>query len=363
MSDERKLEEIRERIDALDQQILSAVSERAKCAQEVAEIKLGATPQNDVLFYRPEREAQVLRKVMDLNKGPLDDQTVAVLFREVMSACLALEQPLKVAYLGPEGTFTHSAVLKHFGHAAQAIPLGGIDDVFRSVENGSSRFGVVPVENSTEGVINHTLDLFLNSPLRISGEVVVRIHHNLVGNVASLDKINTVLSHQQSLAQCRNWLTRNLPNVELEAVSSNAEAARLAAEKSDVAAIAPQAAAEIYNLDTLASKIEDKTDNTTRFLIIGNQDVPASGDDKTSILFAAPNKPGSLYNLLKPLAEYNIDMNRLESRPSKGGLWEYVFFVDINGHHLDDDIKPALDALSNNAPLYRVLGSYPRAAY
>ncbi|MEM7294646.1 MAG: prephenate dehydratase, partial [Pseudomonadota bacterium] len=317
----------------------------------------------EVVYYRPEREAQVLRRIMERDQGPLPGENVAHVFREIMSACLALEQPLQVAYLGPEGTFTHAAVQKHFGHAAQTVPLGAIDEVFRAVETETVAFGVVPVENSTEGVINHTLDMFLNSPLSISGEVVIRIHHNLVGSVDDLAGVKKVLSHQQSLAQCRNWLNTNLPNVEREAVSSNAEAARLASNDTSVVAIAPSAAAEIYQLNTLAAKIEDETDNTTRFLIIGKQDVAPSGNDKTSVLFAAPNKPGALYELLKPLAEYNIDMDRLESRPSRGGLWEYVFFVDFSGHHDDTDIAPALQQLKDNAPLYRVLGSYPKAAY
>ncbi len=367
MSDEEELNRIRQQIDKIDGDILNLISERARCAQSVADIKLRAARESkgesDAVFYRPEREAQVLRDVMKRNSGPLDDSTVAVLFREIMSACLALEQPLQVAYLGPEGTFTQSAVLKHFGHAAQMMPLGAIDEIFRAVETGAARFGVVPVENSTEGVINHTLDMFLRSPLKICGEVVVRINHNLVGSVTDVSSVKKVISHQQSLAQCRNWLDKNLPDVEREAVSSNAEAARLASGSAEVVAIAPAAAAEIYQLNTLAAKIEDEADNTTRFLIIGSHDVPPSGFDKTSILFAAPNKPGALYQLLKPMSDHNIDMNRLESRPSKGGLWEYVFFVDFNGHQSDEGIRPALEKLKEQAPLYRVLGSYPKAAY
>ena len=363
MSDEQELGRIRQQIDSIDSDILRLISERAQCAQQVADIKLRAADTRDAVFYRPEREAQVLREVMKRNQGPLEDATVGVLFREIMSACLALEQPLQVAYLGPEGTFTQSAVLKHFGHAAQMQPLGAIDEIFGAVENETARFGVVPVENSTEGVINHTLDMFLRSSLRICGEVVIPVHHNLVGSVNDVSGVKKVLSHQQSLAQCRNWLDVNLPGVEREAVSSNAEAARLVSGGDDMVAIAPAAAAEIYQLNTLAAKIQDEPDNTTRFLIVGKQDVPASGVDKTSIMFAAPNKPGALYKLLKPLADNNIDMNRLESRPSKGGLWEYVFFVDFNGHHSDNDIRPALEQLEEQAPLYRVLGSYPKAVY
>ena len=365
MSDDSALKAVRQEIDAIDAEILDLISARAECSQKVAEIKLSAKhdDQSEVTFYRPEREAQVLRDLMARNRGPLDNDTVAILFREIMSACLALEQPLKVAYLGPEGTFTQAAVLKYFGHASQVVPMGSIDEVFSAVVTGESRFGVVPVENSTEGVVNHTLDMFLQSSLNICGEVVLRIHHNLLGLSSRFESVGKVIAHQQSLAQCRQWLDKNLPNAERQAVNSNAEAARLAAGDVGTAAIAPAAAAEIYQLNILANSIEDKFNNTTRFLIVGQQDIPPSGHDKTSILFAAPNKPGALYDLLRPLAEHHIDMSRLESRPSKGGLWEYVFFVDFDGHQTDPTISRALNALAEKAPLYRVLGSYPKALY
>jgi len=363
MSDEDELGRIRKQIDRIDGDILGLISERARCAQSVAKIKQSAAQESDAVFYRPEREAQVLREVMQHNTGPLDDSTVAVLFREIMSACLALEQTLQVAYLGPEGTFTQSAVTKHFGHAAQMMPLGAIDEIFRAVETDAARFGVVPVENSTEGVISHTLDMFMRSALKICGEVVIRIHHNLVGSVNDVSKVKKVLSHQQSLAQCRYWLDVNLPNAERETVSSNAEAARLVSGSDDMVAIASAAAAEIYQLNTLAAQIEDEPDNTTRFLIIGRQGVPPSGEDKTSLLISARNKPGALFHLLQPLADNGISMTRIESRPSKGGLWEYIFFVDIEGHKDDDKIAPALGRLADEAALFRVLGAYPKAAY
>ncbi len=363
MNDEEELGRIRKQIDRIDGDILKLISERARCAQSVAKIKQSAAQQTDALFYRPEREAQVLREVMQRNTGPLDDSTVAVLFREIMSACLALEQALQVAYLGPEGTFTQSAVLKHFGHAAKMMPLGAIDEIFRAVETDSARFGVVPVENSTEGVINHTLDMFMRSPLQICGEVVIRIHHNLVGSIDDVSAVKKVLSHQQSLAQCRYWLDVNLPNAEREAVSSNAEAARLVVGSDSMVAIAPAAAAEIYQLNTLAAQIEDEPDNTTRFLIVGRQDVPPSGNDKTSLLVSGRNKPGALFHLLQPLSDNGIDMTRIESRPSKGGLWEYVFFIDIEGHKDSDDVAPALAQLADEAALFRVLGAYPKAVY
>jgi len=359
MSDKEQLANIRDRIDGIDQQIQDLLNARAKAAQEVAGIKLASDP--DAVFYRPEREAQVLRMVKQRNKGPLDAESVAVLFREIMSACLALELPLKVAYLGPAGTFTQAAAHKHFGHAVNTVSLAAISDVFQEVESGSCHYGVVPVENSSEGVVSHTLDMFLNSPLKICGEVTLRIHHNLLGSDGDLSDLKMVYSHQQSLAQCRGWLDRHLPFVERIPVGSNAEAARRAMESPDAAAIAGAMAAELYGLQLLAPNIEDDPGNTTRFLVIGQQAVPASGDDKTSLLLSTRNEAGGLHLLLGPLAEYGISMTRIESRPSRRGNWDYVFFVDINGHRDDEGVRPALEALKARAGMYKELGSYPRA--
>jgi chorismate mutase/prephenate dehydratase len=350
---------VRERIDAIDREVLRLISERATCAKEVAEIK---TRSGDTQFYRPEREAEVLRRIMAQNPGPLSDETVARLFREVMSACLALEQPLSVAFLGPAGTFTQAAALKHFGHAVCTVPLGDIGEIFREVEAGSCRYGVVPVENSTEGVISHTLDMFLRSPLRITGEVSLRIHHHLMSREQDLAAIRSVYSHQQSLAQCRGWLDRHLPNAERVAVSSNAEAARLAAERPEAAAVGAEAAADIYALELLARRIEDEPGNTTRFLVIGKEDSPPSGDDKTSLLLSCRNEAGGLHALLTPLAEHRISMSRIESRPSRRGVWDYVFFIDILGHRDQDSVAKALESLKKEAALFKVLGSYPKAA-
>lgn len=358
-SEEQKLAEIRDRIDAIDEQIQDLLNERAKAAQDVAHIKLASDPQ--AVFYRPEREAQVLRKVKKRNTGLLDGEAMAWLFREIMSACLALEMPLKIAFLGPEGTFTQSAALKHFGHAVSAVPMAAISDVFQEVESGSCHYGVVPVENSSEGVVNHTLDMFLNSPLQICGEVTLRIHHNLLGKQADLSKLRVVYSHQQSLSQCRGWLDRHLPHVERVAVGSNADAAKRAAESEGVAAIAGMTAAELYGLQVLAPNIEDEPGNTTRFLVIGNQTVPASGEDKTSLLLSTRNEAGGLHRLLLPLAEHGISMTRIESRPSRRGNWDYVFFVDINGHRDDPEVSKALAALKAQAGMYKELGSYPKA--
>ena len=357
MSD--RLDAIRTRIDAVDAEIQKLISERASLAQEVAQIKQAEQGDDDVVFYRPEREAQVLRKVMERNDGPLSDEEVARLFREIMSACLALEQPLSVAFLGPEGTFTQAAALKHFGHSVRTRPMAAIDEVFREVEAGSAHFGVVPVENSTEGVINHTLDMFMRSSLTICGEVELRIHHHLIGR--ERDNIRKIYSHQQSLAQCREWLDAHLPEVERVAVSSNAEAVRRAAREEGTAAIAGETAAEIYAVPVLEAKIEDNPDNTTRFLVIGTQSVPASGDDKTSLLVSTPNRPGALYRLLSPFERNGISMSRIESRPSRLANWEYVFFIDINGHVQDEPVIKALETLKTDSPMFKVLGSYPKA--
>jgi chorismate mutase/prephenate dehydratase len=358
-SDEQPLGDIRNRIDRIDQQIQDLLNARAAAAQEVAQVK--AASASDAVFYRPEREAQVLRAVKARNVGPLGDEAMARLFREIMSECLALELPLSIAFLGPEGTFTQAAALKHFGHAVATVPLASIPDVFQEVESGSCHYGVVPVENSTEGVVSHTLDMFLNSPLQICGEVTLRIHHNLLGASPDLQKLQTVFSHQQSLAQCRAWLDRHLPAVERVPVGSNAEAARRAHDEPDAAAIAGNMAAELYGLQVLAPNIEDEAGNTTRFLVVGQQAVLPSGNDKTSLLLSTRNEAGGLHRLLEPLARHGISMTRIESRPSRRGNWDYVFFVDINGHREDADVAAALDALQSEAGMYKELGSYPKA--
>lgn len=358
MSADEKLEDLRGRIDALDEQIQSLINERAECARDVATVKLGEG--EDTLFYRPEREALVLRRVSERNAGPLPDETMVRLFREIMSACLALEKPLSVAYLGPEGTFTQAAALKQFGHAVQTLALDSIDDVFREVAAGAADYGVVPVENSTEGVISHTLDLFQQSALSICGEVELRIHHHLLAKHTDV-KIGRVLAHQQALAQCRGWLEANLPGVEHVAIGSNAEAARLASKDDTTAAIASDTAAELYGLATVAENIEDQPDNTTRFLVIGPQAVPPSGNDKTSLLVSVNNKPGALYELLQPIAQHRISMTRIESRPSRQAMWEYVFYIDVNGHRDDSGLAAALAALEEKAFAVKVLGSYPKA--
>ena len=353
------LAELRNQIDTIDQQILQLINQRALLAEEVAKTKIASGEES--CFYRPDREALVLRRIQDLNPGPLSDDTAARFFRELMSACLALEKPLQVAFLGPEGTFTQQATFKHFGHAVRTEPVAAIEDIFQAVEEGHCQFGVVPIENSTEGVITHTLDRFVISPLKICGEVEIRIEHNLMANVAELTEITEVFSHKQSLAQCRKWLDKKLPGIRCTEVSSNAEAARIAASRQGAAAIAGMVAADIYKVTILEQGIEDEEDNTTRFVIVGKLTTTATACDKTSLLITTKNHAGALYSILEPFAKYGISMSKIESRPSRQGLWDYFFFVDINGHQTDKNIALALGELESNATMIKILGSYPKA--
>ncbi len=364
------LEQLREQIDSVDRQIHELLNRRAEFAKQVADVKLrefrvgsgGAGELAQVMFYRPEREAQVLRKVMERNSGPLEDKTVAHIFREIMSACLALERPMEVAYLGPEGTFSNAAALKHFGHAVICAPYPAIGEVFAQVESGQCSFGVVPVENSTEGMVNHTLDNFLNSPLKICGEVELRIELHLLANAeTNAGNVKRICAHQQALAQARQWLDANWPQVERVAVSSNGEAARMAAEEVGVAAVAGDIAAEHYGLLKLASSIEDYADNTTRFLVIGRDEVAASGSDKTTLVVSAHNKPGALFKLLEPFQRDGISLTRIDTRPSRTQTWAYVFFIEFEGHRDDPAIAAILSELEEKSITLKILGSYPKA--
>jgi chorismate mutase/prephenate dehydratase len=355
------LAKIRDSIDVLDAQIHALLNQRARYAQLVGISKSASGKAVD--FYRPEREAEVLRKALQRNQGPLRDEEVARLFREIMSACLAQQEPLKVAFLGPEGTFTQAAVIKHFGSSVRSLPLSAIDEVFHEVEGGIADFGVVPIENSTEGTVNHTLDMFLTSSLKICGEVELRIHHSLMAKLTDTAQIKRICAHPQALAQCRGWLDEQLPDVERVAVSSNAEGARRARDERGTAAIAGRTAAEIYGLTLLATEIEDRPDNTTRFLVVGPKLLGRSGVDRTTLLLSASgtDDAGALFRLLEPLALHRINMTRIESRPSRKRNWDYVFFVDIEGHVSDDKVANALTELGARASLFKVLGSYPRA--
>jgi len=351
---------IRDRIDAIDTRIHELIAERAKLAQGVGTAKREA---GTMEFYRPEREASVLRAVVERNQGPLTDEEMVRLFREIMSACLSQQEPLKIGFLGPEGTFSHQAVLKHFGHSCRSLPMATLDEVFGMVQAGDADFGVVPIENSTAGTVTHTLDLFLGSALNICGEVEMRIRQHLMGTMEKLEDVRRVCAHPQSLAQCAAWLRQHLPEAELVATSSNAEGARRARDEAGTAAIAPDAAAKIYALRVLFAEIEDESDNTTRFFVVGRKILEPSGDDRTTLLLsgAETDQSGSLHSMLEPLATHGVNMTRIESRPSRRRSWHYVFFLDLDGHAHDADVAAALKDLEARADLFRVLGSYPKA--
>ena len=353
---------IRKRIDEVDRQIQALINERARYAQQVGISKGELAAAVD--YYRPEREAQVLRAVRDRNEGPLRDEEMLRLFREIMSACLAQQEPLKVGFLGPEGTFTQTAVYKHFGHSVRGLPFSTIDEVFQEVECGAADFGVVPIENSTEGTVNHTLDMFLTSPLKVGGEIELRIEQHLLGNETGLDTIERVCAHEQSLAQCRGWLREYLPHVELIGVNSNAAGARRARDEKGTAAIGGEAAAEVYDLKMLVNNIEDQSDNSTRFLVIGRELLAPSGEDKTTILVSTSGTAGGagvLHALLQPFAAHGVSMSRIESRPSRRKNWDYVFFIDVEGHAEESPLREALDALKEHSSLFRIVGAYPKA--
>jgi chorismate mutase/prephenate dehydratase len=353
---------LRKRIDELDEEILILLNERANCALEVAETKKKESVDVDPVYYRPERESQVLRRIADLNKGPLSNEKVSQVYRQIMSACLALEEPLRVAYLGPEGTFTQLATLKQFGNSVVGLPMVTVDDVFRDVETENCHYGVIPVENSTEGVISHTLDNFLQSSLRICGEVELRVHHHLmIAEDADEANITRIYSHQQTLGQCRRWLDGHYPNIPKIAATSNAEAAKKVLQEKDAAAIAGEIAAEIYGLRILAKNIEDQSDNTTRFIVVGREDIGISGRDKTSIMVSTHNQPGALYKLLEPFHRHGVSLTSIETRPSKTGMWSYVFFIDFEGHRDDENIKTVLGEIDSDSLEVKMLGSYPRA--
>lgn len=346
----------RAEIDALDAKLVELLNRRAAHARAIGQLKPEGTA------YRPEREAQVLRRVAASGNGPLSPEAITRLFAEIMSACRSLEQPLAIAYLGPEGTFSEMAMTRHFGGAVRGAPCASIDEVFRAAEAGSANYAVAPVENSTEGTIGRTLDLLLATPLRICGEVVLRIQQNLLGRQAQLDEIRKVYSHAQSLGQCHLWLAQHLPRAERISVSSNAEAALIAGREEAAAAIGPDIAAERYGLQVLARSIEDDPRNKTRFLVLGPHDAAPTGKDRTSLVMTAYNRPGAVHDLISPLARHGVSMTRLESRPARTGQWEYYFYVDVEGHEQDAQVAAALSELRSKAPFVKIFGSYPAAA-
>ena len=349
------LKQLRDRIDAIDDDILRLVNQRAQLARDIGGLK------GDGPIYRPEREAQVVHRLQDGNAGPLSRDAVARLFTEIISACRALEQTLSVAFLGPRGTFSEEAALKHFGGQVRGVPCASIDEVFRQVESGQVGYGVVPVENSTDGAVGRTLDLLLATPAHICGEVLLPVHQCVMSKSASGEAIRKIFAHAQSLAQCHQWLNQNLPDAERIPVVSNAEGARLASADASSASIGSQAAAALYQLNIVAANIEDQPNNTTRFVVVADREAAPSGRDKTSLAMSTLNRPGAMHDLLAPLAEHGVDMTRMESRPSRTGLWEYVFFVDLKGHQQEAHVAGALAQLRSRASFLNILGSYPAA--
>ncbi|MES2128084.1 MAG: prephenate dehydratase [Pseudomonadota bacterium] len=350
-----KLKPLREQIDSIDAQILDLLNRRARLAQEVGHVKA----ETRAPVFRPEREAQVLRGVAERNPGPLAGREVQTIFREIMSACRALEKRVTVAYLGPSGTFSEQAVYQQFGSAVDALPCVSIDEVFRCTEAGTADFGVVPVENSSEGAINRTLDLMLGTTTIISGEVSIAVHHSLMTKTGTMDGVTVVCAHSQALAQCQVWLNLHYPKLERRAVASNAEAAIMASKDASVAAIASEMAGEQYKLGVVQAHIQDDPHNRTRFAVIGHLQTLPSGSDQTSLVLAVPNRAGAVYNLLAPLARHGVSMTRFESRPARIGTWEYYFYVDVEGHVHDPSVEKALVELKDNAAFFKVLGSYP----
>lgn len=357
-TESEQLQHIRQQIDTIDEQIQQLITQRALCAKQVADIKTQGG-RVDTVFYRPEREAQVLRAVKARNTSVLSDDDMARLFREIMSVCLALEQPLRVAYLGPEGSYTHAAVLKQFGSFAQPIPVSTIEDVFKVVDTQQVDYGVVPLENSTEGAVTTTQDCLISTQAKVTGEVELPIHHCLLGQAKSLQAITKVLAHPQALGQCRTWLKNNLPGVQLEAVDSNALAAKMAQEHADVAAIASEQAASFYQLNILKSHIEDAQNNTTKFWVIGRHAPTPSGDDKTALILSIANEAGALAKILASFAHRQISMTRIVSRPSSDQKWDYMFYIDITGHQDEPAVADALAEVKAHARFFKLLGSYP----
>lgn len=355
---ENRLLPLRQRIDSIDEQILDLLNQRARTAQQVGDVKHEFDVDGPVL--KPEREAMIIRRLQGLNQGPFTDQAVEAVWSQIISTCRGLERVLNVAYLGPQGSFSEQAALEHFGHAVTRILCDSFDEVFRAVEAGQADVGIVPVENSTEGAVNRTLDLLLGSPLKVLGERSIRIHHNLLTQSGTLDGVTRVMAHPQALAQCQGWLTRHHLELIRDAASSNAEAARIAASDPTVAAIAGSTAAIAWNLQTVASGIQDDPQNRTRFLAVGQIETLPTGNDKTSIILAVPNRSGAVYDMLAPLAQNGVSMTRLESRPARTGQWEYYFYVDLLGHRNDPAVAQALQDLKKQVAFFKVLGSYPR---
>jgi len=353
----QKMQQLRSRIDAIDDSILDLLNERSQVVLEVGRLKSG----NNLAFHVPGRERQIYERLLGKNPGPFPNDALKSIYREVISACLALESPMKVAFLGPKATFSHLATMQQFGLSAELVPQKSIPAVFEEVEKGKALYGVVPVENSTEGVVSHTLDMFVESTLQITSEIMLEVHHDLLSRTGRLEDIKKVYSHPQPLAQCRQWLEENLPGVPMVDVASTAVAAQIVSDDYTSAAIASELAGSLYDLKVVRSRIEDQVNNFTRFLIVSRKGCERSGNDKTSVLFSVKDEPGILCRMLDPFAKRGINLSKIESRPFKKKAWEYIFFLDLYGHVSDPEVAAALDELKHCCQFIKILGSYPRS--
>lgn len=352
----KELDGLRKKIDKIDEEILDALNRRARVVLEIGKTKR----KGNVGFYAPEREREVLERIASLNTGPFPADALASIYREILSASLSLEEPLKVAHFGQQGTFTHLAAMRRFGSSAHFLPKEGIKEVFEAVERGEAAFGVVPIENSTEGIISYTLDMFMDSDLKIASEIILEVSHNLLSKSGDRGKIRKIYSHPQPIAQCRRWLEANMPGVQVLEATSTARAAEIAAKDAEAAAIASELAASIYGLKFVAKRIEDSRKNVTRFLVISGGEMPLKGGrNKTSIMFSLKDRPGALYDILTPFKKAGINLTKIESRPSKRKAWEYIFFADMEGHAGEKRVKKALDAVKAQSLYFKILGSYP----
>jgi chorismate mutase / prephenate dehydratase len=348
------LQALRQKIDALDAKIVRLLNDRAAITLFIGHEKI----KNNQSIYAPHREQEVFKRVKDLNKGPLKPEAVEAIYREVMSASLALEKPLRIAYMGPEATFSHLAAIKRFGSSVEYTACDNVADVFSKVDHGQADYGVVPIENSIEGVVTHTMDLLVEADLKICSQIMLDVSHNLMCK-SPLNKINVVYSHPQVFGQCRQWLLRNMPAAELVSVVSTTKAAQLAAAKKNAACIASEIAAQLYGLKILKKNIQDSAHNITRFLVIANTDVPPTGQDRTSLVFSIKDSVGALHAMLTPFMKNKINLTKIESRPSKKRAWDYYFFVDCEGHQKDPKVAKALDQLEGMCKFLKILGSYP----
>jgi chorismate mutase/prephenate dehydratase len=351
----QELEALRDRIDRIDEEILDALNRRARVVLEVANLKRSTNAK----FYVPNREKEIVDRLRRMNPGPFPNAALKPLFREIMSASLSIEEPLKVAFLGPEATFTHLAGLRHFGSSASFHPSTSIRGVFEAVDTGAAEYGIVPIENSNEGVVSYTLDMFMDYDLMITAEVMLEVSHNLLSQSGEIKRVRKVYSHPQAAAQCRGWLDTNLPGVPVVDAASTAKAAELAASDGEVAAIASELAARIYDLHFVERHIEDSRRNFTRFLVISRDAQPRTGNDKTSILFSVKDSPGALFDILTPFKQAGINLSKIESRPSKRKAWEYIFFVDMQGHFEDEAVARAMADMKDRCLFLKLLGSYP----